>query len=157
RARVSRRLRDDGDAVALAPDRELLARGGTERVPRGEQDLVAPGLEQLRELADRGGLARAVHAREHDDERLAPGSRERRLERREQLGEDRVQLGFELGGALQPALAAALAQAREQVLGGIDAGIGREQRGLELLEQRLVDPTAAEQPRQARARAREPI
>src|SRR5581483_5087370 len=76
---------------------------------------------------------------------------------REQLGDDRVQLGFDLIGRLQPSLAAALAQPRDEELGRLDAGVGREQRSLELLEQRFVDLARAEQARKARACVREPV
>ena len=56
--------------AALAPGLELLDRRGAKRVGRAEQHL-ASGRDVARgELADRGGLARAVHAQHEHDVRL---------------------------------------------------------------------------------------
>ena len=65
---------DDRSRRCAAPDLQLLDRGGAERVAGGEHHLAALGAEARRELADGGGLARAVHADHEDDERLR-GSR----------------------------------------------------------------------------------
>ena len=62
--------RDDGCAGAAAPDLELIDRGGAERVAGGEHHVAALGAEACRELADRGGLAGAIHADDEDHERL---------------------------------------------------------------------------------------
>ena len=53
-----------------APDLQLLDRGGAERVAGREHHLAALGAEARRELADGGGLARAIHADYQNDERL---------------------------------------------------------------------------------------
>ena len=71
------RLRDHRHAVALAPDLQLLDRGGAERVARREHDLAALVGEAARELADRRGLAGAVDADDEDHERAR-----RRVDRR---------------------------------------------------------------------------
>ena len=83
RGRIAAFLRDHGDAVALAPDRQLLAGRRAERVAGGEQHRQALRLEVLGELADRRGLAGAVDAGQHDDERPRGADDERLLERRE--------------------------------------------------------------------------
>ena len=72
-----RRDRPESCAITGTPLRspqtdELLARRRAEGVARGEHHARALRLQPLRELADGGGLPRAVHARDHDDERLAP-------------------------------------------------------------------------------------
>src|SRR5437762_11517531 len=64
-AGIAARLRDDGNPVALAPDDQLLARRCAERVAGGEQHALALRVEPLRELADRGRLARAVDPCNH--------------------------------------------------------------------------------------------
>ncbi len=51
-----------GDARAVAPDLELLDRGGAEGVAGAEQHALALGAELGRELADGRGLADAVDA-----------------------------------------------------------------------------------------------
>ena len=65
----ARRLRDDRHVVALAPDCELLDRRSAEGVAGREHDLVPSRLQPPRELADRRGLAGAVHADHQDHER----------------------------------------------------------------------------------------
>ena len=57
--------------LRVAPDLELLDRGGAERVAGGEHDRSALGAELGGELADGRGLARAVDADDQDHERLA--------------------------------------------------------------------------------------
>ena len=57
---------DDGRADALAPDRQLLDRGGAEGIAGREQDAVICFLQPLAELADGRRLARAVDADDQD-------------------------------------------------------------------------------------------
>src|SRR2546423_13864915 len=57
---------NDRRADALAPDLELLDRGGAESIAGGEQDAVILFLQPMAELADGCGLARAVDA-DHQD------------------------------------------------------------------------------------------
>ena len=58
---------DDRRADALAPDLQLLDRGGAEGVAGGEQDAIILLLQPMAELADGGRLARAVDADHQDD------------------------------------------------------------------------------------------
>ena len=64
---VAARLRDDFNAVALAPDGELLASRGAERIARGEKHGVTGVGKAFGELANACRLARAVDAAHHDD------------------------------------------------------------------------------------------
>ena len=84
-------LRDHGDVVPAAPFGQLLTCRSTEGIAGGQQHAVAFALELLGELADGGGLARAIYAGDHDDERalalIGMAEIERCLERGEQLGE----------------------------------------------------------------------
>src|SRR5207248_3040919 len=57
---------NDRRADALAPDLELLDRGGTESIAGGEQDAIIRFLEPMAKLADRRRLARSVDA-DHED------------------------------------------------------------------------------------------
>src|SRR5690606_32805963 len=57
---------DDLDAEAVGPDRELVDRGGTERVARAEQHRLALVAEVLAQLGDARRLARAVDADDED-------------------------------------------------------------------------------------------
>ncbi len=71
---VRRRLAgDDRQGVylgLLGQDRQLLHGGGPPHVQRRHHDLLALGLVQAqRQLAHRGGLARALQARDHDHHR----------------------------------------------------------------------------------------
>ena len=59
--------RDDRRADAVAPDLQLLDRGGAEGVAGGEQDAVILLLQPMAELADGRRLARAVDADHEDD------------------------------------------------------------------------------------------
>ncbi len=60
---------DDRRADAVAPDLQLLDRGGAEGVAGGKQDAIILLLEPMAELADRGRLAGAVDADHQDDVR----------------------------------------------------------------------------------------
>jgi len=112
-------------------------------------------LHVLGQLADGGRLAGAVDARDHHHERLRTAEHERLLERRQQFDEQVAQRALHLlrvGQAAHPHL---FAQRAEQVLGRVDAGIGHQQRGFELLVQRVVDLRVHEYAGDARARFRE--
>ena len=58
-------------AAAFGPDVELFGGGGAEGVAGRQHDLAAFARQAQRQLADGGGLARAVHAHHHDHERPA--------------------------------------------------------------------------------------
>ena len=62
------RLRDDRNAGAPAPLLQLLDGRGAEGVCRGEQHRMAARLQSVRELADGGRLAGAVHPHGEDHE-----------------------------------------------------------------------------------------
>ncbi|MCY1229692.1 hypothetical protein D9M72_420680 [compost metagenome] len=145
RGRVAAFLRHHGDVVALAPDRQLLARGGTEGVAGGQQHLLVIALEVLAQLADAGGLAGAVDARDHHHHWLLAAQRHGLFQRAQQLGQQLAQCRLDAFSGLDALGLDALAQLAQQVLGGFDAGIGHQQRGFQFLEQGLVDLDADEQ------------
>jgi hypothetical protein len=140
--RVARLLGDHRDAVALAPDGQLLAGGGAEGVAGGEQHRFALRLEVLGQLADGGGLARAVHAGDHDDEGLVGGDLERLLQRPEQLEQDLAQRPLQLFAGLQLVTLDGGLQFVEEVLRRLDADVGHQQGGLQLLQHFVVDAPA---------------
>ncbi|MNN93142.1 hypothetical protein D3C81_2115330 [compost metagenome] len=80
-------LGDHRDVVALAPHLQLLDGGGAEGVAGGEHDLLAILLQLLRQLADGGGLAHAVHADHEDHVGLALIDLQRFFHRAEQAGQ----------------------------------------------------------------------
>ena len=87
---------NDRRADAVAPDLELLDRRGAEGVAGGEQDAIILFLQPVAELADRGGLARAVDADHQDDVRARKAPDFQRLgdgseDLLDLLGEDRCE------------------------------------------------------------------
>ena len=70
-------LADDRHSGAVGPDFELLVGSGAEGVGGGDHHLFTRLVVVVRELGYTGGLARAVHADDHDD--IGPG-RERSVE-----------------------------------------------------------------------------
>ena len=70
-------LADDWHSGAVGPDFELLVGGGAEGVGGGNHHLFARLVVVVGKLGDAGGLARAVHADDHDD--IGP-RRKRRVE-----------------------------------------------------------------------------
>ena len=63
-------LAHDVNAVALAPDRKLLARGGPKRIGSGQKHGLIVGGKPLGNLADCGGFTGTVNARHHHHEGL---------------------------------------------------------------------------------------
>ena len=63
----------------VGPDLELIDGRGAERVGGADERLLAVEPQAVGELADRGGLAGAVHADDQHDARALSGPRERRL------------------------------------------------------------------------------
>ena len=140
------RLLHDLRAAAFGPDVQLLGGGGAEGVARGQHHLAAFTREPLCQLADAGGLARAVHAHDHDDERTSvpvddqgPGAG---LEDRDQLlaqcAHQRLAIGQFAPRHAGPKLL-------EDLLRGGNADVGADQPCLELIQQFGVDLAAAEQ------------
>src|SRR5690606_28130841 len=109
------------------------------------------------QLADGSGLARAVDAGDHHHQRAGAPQVERPLERPQVVGQDLAQRRLDLGGILDAFLAHAGAQGGQQLLGGLEPGVGHDQRRFELLEQVLVDLDAHEQAAQALAGARQAL
>ena len=140
-----------GDVVALTPAHQLLARGGAEGVAGRQQHALAVGLEVLCQLADRGGLARAIDPRDHDDEGRVGGHLERPLEWRDDGMQAVGERALELIGGLETLALPARTQAVDQVGGGLDPAIGHQQGGFQLFEEVFVDPAAAEQAGEAAA------
>jgi hypothetical protein len=138
-------LRDELRAGAPRPDAELLDGGRAEGVARRQHHLHPFGAVALRELADGGGLARAVDADHEqreglvsavDDERL----RHRREQRRDVLAQRREQ-GVDIAQLLARD---ALAQTLDELFGDRHAAIRLQQPRLELFERRRVDLAAAQ-------------
>jgi hypothetical protein len=125
------------------------AQGGAERVASGQRDLEALIGEALRQLADAGRLARAVHAddedhvgmgRAVDSQRLFAGLQDA-LQTRAQRGQQRV-------GVAELVTGDAPVEIREDLAGGLDADVGAEQPRFQVLHQLGVDAPAAEQSRE---------
>jgi hypothetical protein len=142
--RIALVLRDHRHVVALPPSFQLLAGGSAEGVAGGEQHALAVALEILGQLADRGRLAGAIDAGDHDHERFVATDIERLLERLQGRAEDTGERPldalrgiepFELGGDLQIV---------EQARGCLDPDVAGEQQGFEFLEKLVVDLAARE-------------
>jgi hypothetical protein len=87
---------DHRRADPVAPDLQLLDRGGAEGVAGGEQHAIILLLQPVGELADRRRLARAVDADHQDHVRAGKAPHFERLRDRSEdlldlLGEDRAQ------------------------------------------------------------------
>ncbi|MDE1190767.1 MAG: hypothetical protein PW786_01275 [Arachidicoccus sp.] len=109
----------------------------------------------LCQLADAGGLTRAVDAGDHHHERLRAAEHQRFFQRLEQVDQQRAQRRFDLLGIGEALGAHFFAQRFEQEFGGIDARVRHQQRGFELFVQVLVDLRADENAGQARTRFRQ--
>ncbi|MNT57352.1 hypothetical protein D3C72_1947140 [compost metagenome] len=130
----------------------MLARGGAEGVGRSQQHALACIGQVLGQLADGCGLARAIDACDHDDRGALLANDQRLFQRRQQIGQcvgQQALDGCRVGGL---AVLDALFQIVQQVLGGLDAGIGHQQGLFQLLIQLLVDLGAGKDGGNARAR-----
>ena len=135
---------DHRRADALAPDLQLLDRGGAEGVAGGEQHAIILLLEPVAELADGGGLARAVDAdhQDHVRAREAPDF--------ERLGDRREDLLDLLG---EDGAKAALVELLEALRGDrladparrLGAEVGGDQRLLDVVERRRVERRRGDQ------------
>ena len=72
RSGVAPGLADDGNVIARAPFGQLLACRGAKGVAGGQQHGFTLRLPIMREFADGGGFARAIHPREQDHRGLVP-------------------------------------------------------------------------------------
>ena len=132
-------------ADAVAPDLELLDRGGAERVAGGEHHAIILFLQPMAQFADGGGLARAVDADHQDDVRARKAPYVQRLGDR---GEDLFDLLGEDGA--QPALVERLEfLAGDRLADPLRRGgaeVGRDQRFLDIVEGRGVERLLVHKP-----------
>ena len=95
------------------------------------------------ELADGGGFAGAIHADDQNDERLAALVNDQRARTGRRISTIAVAQGDDQRRDIRELVARdALLQARQDVLGRLDADIGSEQPGLELLQDLRIDLAA---------------
>ena len=125
---------------ALGPALELLDRRGAKRVGGDHQDGTTGAALERGQLADGRGLPTPVHADHEDDPgRAHPGGF---LDR---LGQRRAERpAHDLAQAVRVLAAGALAHGTEHLLGQRGSEIGGQQRGLEIVQQLLVDLSGAE-------------
>ena len=149
-------LFDDFDAVALRPDFQLLDGGGAKGVRGAEHHAAAFLAKAVGELADAGGLARAVDADNENHARAAAilrsgdaaGCRHIRPDRRVQDSNDvRLDLALELRGIGERVAVHLFAHGIEDFARRLHAQVGGEQRGLQILEDRRIDLALAEKNR----------
>ena len=143
----ARLLGDDGHAIALRPDRQLLARRRPEGVARREHDAAALGEQPVRELADGGGLARAVDPHHQNDVGL--DRRDRSMSGRS-TGRQDVHHGLAQRGEQGIHIVELLArdppaQLIENAPGRLHADIGGDEPRLEVVEDLGIDLAAREQ------------
>ena len=122
------------DPDAPCPGGELPDRGSPEGVARCQQHAVIVFLEQMRELGDGGGLARAVDPDHEDHLRAGEGGdferfRHRAQDRGDFLGDRLFQLAR---GDFEPE--ALVRKPRADAGGGGRAEVGEDQRVLDLIE-----------------------
>jgi hypothetical protein len=134
----ARRARDHRRTAAAPPDVELVDSGRTEGIAGGEHHRAALGVELGGELADGGGLARAVDADDERNERLSLADQERLGHRGEDLlnlgGDDRFHLICR-----DRLVVTSIAHRRGDPGRALDAEIGADQHILDLVEHRLVE------------------
>ena len=156
-ARVAAFLGNHIDLIAAAPLGELLACGRPEGVAGGKQHRFAFAVQMAGEFADRGGFAGAVDTGNHHDQRTGLVDVDGPFERREQPDQQPAQRGLDLRGVGELVLADLLTQCVEQPLGGLDAGVARQQCGLEVFVKCLVNLDAGKEHRDAAAGARQTL
>ena len=139
-------LGDHRHVVARAPGLQLLDGGGPVSVAGSEQHLQAFRLVAPRELADRRGLAGAVHA-DHEDEERSPaaGNDERAGSRPQDLGQGLLQGRPSAGGVGNGLAPQAPAEPFDDSFRGLDADVGEQQLLLEFGDDGVVE-LAADQP-----------
>ena len=142
--------------VALAPARQLLARRRPERIACRQQHRLIDLVQMARQLADRSRLAGPVHPGDHHHQRIGTVHVDRLLQRRQKLRQDVDQRRLQRRRIVDPVAPCPLAQLVQQPRCRAIARVAGQQRRLQLLVQRLVDPVAAEDAAQLRARARQP-
>ena len=141
-------LADHRRSGAVGPHLQLVDGRGAEGVGGADPDLAARLGELRGELADRGGLARAVHAHDHHHvgralrgvESEVAGRAVRLLhERRDLLAQDRLQLrSVHVFVARR-----ALLDAADDLHGRLHAHVRRDEHLLEVVQHRGIDGRAA--------------
>jgi hypothetical protein len=121
-----------------APSSELIDRRGTESVGGADDDAALIAAEELRELADRGRLADAVHT-DHEHDGRTFGELERRVELREVLFERLAQHALEILGVRRAVPVDLLAKLFDDALADVGTEVRGDERRLEILPGRLVD------------------
>jgi len=122
RGGIAALLRDDRHVVAFAPGRQLLPGSGTKRVACRKQHRQALPLQVFSQLADRGGLARAVHPHHHDHKRFMGFGMQRLRQRLEQPEQAMREGLLEFGRFAQSLFPDLMAQVGEQCVGRVQAG-----------------------------------
>jgi hypothetical protein len=107
--------------------------------PERSAQMPSCSMAAARELADGRGLAGAVHADDQQHERLLLRDVERLLRGKQDGGDGVSERGDERVDVLELGARHLLAQLFEDLRGGIDADVGREQTRLELVEDLRVD------------------
>jgi len=112
-------------------------------IGRGEERAVTLPLEQMSQLADRGGLARSVDADHEDDRRRAE-----EVEVAETLahlrGENLLQVAERVGRRAKVRLGGLATELLDDPLRGRHAGVGRDQRRLEIVPEGFVEGRSSE-------------
>ena len=139
RRRIARLLRNHRHVVAFAPYHQLLARRGAESVAGREQDFLPLQPVIVGKLADRGGLAGAVDAGQHDHERLVRADIQGYRNRPQHFKQRLTQRFLQFGGLGEALLPGARAQLFQQVGGGRDTHVGGEQHGFQLVVEFLIE------------------
>jgi hypothetical protein len=145
----------------LRPHRQLLDRARPEGVGRGQEHGAPLVPQRLRDLRNARGLAGAVDAGDEDDGGRRRGGGEGAIH----VGPAHLQARLEkVDGVLAAphvAGAEALAQIVDDGRGGLDADVGGDEAGLDLVDQVLAEIAPAQQAAQAPAerlpRAAEPL
>ncbi len=131
---------DDFGSRALAPNFELLDGGGAERIRGAQQHRLALRAKHLRQFADGGGFASAVHAHHHDHFRCAlhpgQGLRSGRGQNRQQF---LFKQAFEFIHVLDLPAVRLVAEFFKNFMGGSGAEVGANQGGFEIVEGGAVD------------------
>ena len=133
---------------AIRPDAELLDGRGAKRVARGEHHVLARVGEAARELADGGGLARAVHADHQQHEGLRAVSSSGFCDGSRMAVIASVSAAISASTSSSSLRAHLLAQLFEDVLRGVDADVRGQQARLEFIEHFGVDLAAGHQVRE---------
>ena len=129
-------LMHDVHARAVAPNGKLVDGGGAERICRGNDHLFARFFQSLGDLADRGGLARAVHA--DDKDHRGRGIQMQPVPLSDQLGDDLFEHALDLLRLFEAPLLDLVTQTFQDLLGGGNADVCGDEKLLQFVQQILV-------------------